>query len=645
MFGFYRIAVCVPVVRVADPDFNAEQIIELAQRGSASCASVMLFPEMAVSSYSLGDLFHNELLLDGVEKAVERIMDGTSSLDAVIAIGAPMQWQGRLFNTALLLQRGKLLGIVPKTHLPNYKEFYEKRHFASGHRIWNAHIDYAGQNHVPFGTDLLFDAGDELRIGMEICEDLWSVVPPSSWQALHSATLLLNLSASNELVGKADYRRGLVQSQSARCVAVYAYASAGVHETTTDTVCGGHCIVAENGSVLLESKRFGRESELCCTDVDMGRIRAARLSESPFGDSVATIDCPEVRFIPMSMPQVPELPQIQRVFARTPFVPSSQSQRIERCKEIFAVQTAGLAKRMEHTHAAKLVIGVSGGLDSTLALLVCVNAMRLLRRPASDVVAITMPGFGTTSRTCSNAVFLCSELGVELRQISIVEACREHFRSIGHDESIHDVTYENVQARERTQILMDVANSVNGLVVGTGDLSEMAMGWSTYNGDHISMYAVNCSIPKTLIRYLVSFVADDSTDAVKKLLLDVLDTPVSPELLPAEANGEILQKTEDILGPYEVHDFYLYHFIKEGATPDKLLFMATRAFPDYQEAKLKEYLKTFLHRFFTQQFKRSCTPDGPKVGTISLSPRGDWRMPSDASSALWENHLGTLCSP
>ena len=639
MFGFYRIAVCVPVVRVADPDFNAEQIIELADRGSKAGASVMLFPELTVSSYSCGDLFHNGLLLDGVEEAVGRILNKTSSLDAIIAIGAPVRREGRLFNTALLMQRGKILGIVPKTHLPNYKEFYEKRHFASGYGIRNAWIDYAGQSHVPFGTDLLFDAGEELRIGMEICEDLWSVVPPSSWQALRSATLLLNLSASNELVGKADYRRNLVQGQSARCVAVYAYASAGVHETTTDTVCGGHCIVAENGSILLESKRFRRESELYLADVDLDRIRAARLSESPFGDSVATSDCPEVRLIPMAMPQVPALPHIQRVFERTPFVPSSQSQRNERCQEIFAIQTAGLAKRMEHTHAAKLVIGVSGGLDSTLALLVCVNAMRLLQRPMSDVVAITMPGFGTTSRTCGNAVLLCRELGVELRQISIVDACREHFRSIGHDENIHDVTYENVQARERTQILMDVANSVNGLVVGTGDLSEMAMGWSTYNGDHISMYAVNCSIPKTLIRYLVSFVADDSTDAVKKLLLDVLDTPVSPELLPAEADGKILQKTEDILGPYEVHDFYLYHFVKEGASPEKLLFMASRAFPDYPEAKLKEYLKTFLRRFFTQQFKRSCTPDGPKVGTVSLSPRGDWRMPSDSSYSLWNKHL------
>ena len=643
MFGFYRIAACVPVTRVADPDFNAEQILELFEKAEDGNASIMLFPELTVSSYSCGDLFQNNLLLDGVEKAVEHICDATSSLDAVMAIGAPVRFQGRLFNAALLLQHGRILGIVPKTHLPNYKEYYEKRHFASGYGLRDAFIDYAGQKHIPFGTDLLFNAGEELRIGMEICEDLWSVVPPSSWQALRSATLLLNLSASNELVGKAAYRRNLVQGQSARCVAVYAYVSAGVHETTTDTVCGGHCLIAENGSVLLDSERFGRENTIHWADVDLDRIRVARLSESPFGDSVATSDVPNFRFVPFDPPPVPKVEQIHRFFDRKPFVPSDDSQRQERCKEIFAIQTAGLAKRMEHTNMKKLVIGVSGGLDSTLALLVCVHAMKLMRRPASDVVAITMPGFGTTDRTSHNAVGLCEALGVELRRISIVEACREHFRSIGHDENNHDVTYENVQARERTQILMDVSNSVGGLVVGTGDLSEVAMGWSTYTGDHISMYAVNCSIPKTLVRHLVSFVADNSSsEDVRNLLYDVMDTPVSPELLPAAEDGTIRQKTEDIIGPYEVHDFYLYHFVKEGATPAKLLFMASRAFPDYPAEKLHDYLKTFLRRFFTQQFKRSCFPDGPKVGTISLSPRGDWRMPSDASWALWKSSLESV---
>ena len=635
MFGFYRIAACVPVVRVADPAFNSEQILKLAEKAAEDCASVLLFPELAVSSYSCGDLFHNSMLLCGVEQAVERICRDTASLDAVLAVGAPVRHRDRLFNAALILQRGKILGIVPKTHLPNYREFYEKRYFSSGYGIRNASVDFAGQTNIPFGTDLLFDAGNDLRIGVEICEDMWSTVPPSSLQALRSATLLLNLSASNELVGKADYRRSLVQGLSARCVAVYAYASAGVHESTTDTVCGGHCLVAENGSVLLDTARFGRDNKFYSVDVDLARICAARLSDSPFSDSAATADVPEFRMVPAVQPQTPSAEQIRRDFDRTPFVPSSNEQRKTRCREIFAIQTAGLAKRVEHTHAKKLVIGISGGLDSTLALLVGVRTMELLQRPVSDIVAVTMPGFGTTDRTYRNAVCLCRALGAELREISIAEACREHFRSIGHDEKVHDVTYENSQARERTQILMDLANSEGGLVVGTGDLSEIAMGWCTYNGDHMSMYAVNCSIPKTLIRYLVAFAADESSENIRELLYDVIDTPVSPELLPADEDGKIRQKTEDIIGPYEMHDFYLYHFLKYGADPAKLLFLASRAFPDIPAEKRKDHLHTFLRRFFTQQFKRNCSTDGPKVGTISLSPRGDWRMPSDASAELW----------
>ena len=640
MFGFYRIASCVPVVRVADPAFNAEQILNVATQAASEQASVLLFPELAVSAYSCGDLFHNGTLLDGVEQAVERICRETAVLGSILAIGAPVRYQNRLFNAALIIQRGKILGIVPKTHLPNYREFYEKRYFSSGCGIRNASVDFAGQTGIPFGTDLLFDAGSDLRIGVEICEDMWSTVPPSSLQALASATLLLNLSASNELVGKADYRRSLVQGLSARCVAVYAYASAGVHESTTDIVCGGHCLVAENGAVLLDSERFQRENAFYFADVDLARISAARLADSPFSDSAATTVLPEFRMVKAEKTPVPEPEKIRRLFARKPFVPASDEQRIARCREIFAIQTAGLAKRVEHTHSKKLVIGISGGLDSTLALLVCVRTMELLKRPSSDIIAITMPGFGTTDRTYNNAVNLCKELGTELREIGIAEACREHFRSIGHDEKVHDVTYENSQARERTQILMDVANSENALVVGTGDLSEIAMGWCTYNGDHMSMYAVNCSIPKTLIRYLVAFVADESSKAVHDLLHDVIDTPVSPELLPADEAGRIKQKTEDIIGPYEVHDFYLYHFFKYGAGPEKLLFLAKRAFEDLPEAKLKDYLNTFLRRFFTQQFKRSCSTDGPKVGTVSLSPRGDWRMPSDASFELWKSLLG-----
>ena len=636
MFGFYRIATCVPVTRVADPAFNAEQILNLAKQAASEQASVLLFPELAVTSYSCGDLFHHAPLLEAAALAVERICRETAALDPILAVGAPVRYQDRLFNAALLIQRGKILGIVPKTHLPNYREFYEKRYFSSGSGIRNASVDFAGQSAIPFGTDLLFDAGPDLRIGAEICEDMWSTVPPSSLQALGSATLLLNLSASDELVGKADYRRSLVRGLSARCVAVYAYASAGVHESTTDTVCGGHCLVAENGAVLLDSERFQRENAFYLTDVDLARIRAARLSDSPYADSTATTAVPEFRLVKAEPVPAPE--KIQRTFARKPFVPASDEQRKARCREIFAIQTAGLAKRVEHTRAKKLVIGISGGLDSTLALLVCSRTMELLKRPASDIVAITMPGFGTTDRTYRNAVELCRSLGAELREIGIAEACRQHFRDIGHDEKVHDVTYENSQARERTQILMDVANSVGGIVVGTGDLSEIAMGWCTYNGDHISMYAVNCSIPKTLIRYLVAFAAKESPKEVRDLLYDVIDTPVSPELLPAE-EGKIRQKTEEIIGPYEIHDFYLYHFLKYGAEPEKLLFLAARAFTDVPQEKLKDQLKTFLRRFFTQQFKRSCSADGPKVGTISLSPRGDWRMPSDASFELWKKSL------
>ena len=640
MFGFYRIAACVPVVRVADPAFNAEQILNVARQAASEHSSVLLFPELAVSAYSCGDLFHNGTLLDGVEQAAERICRETAGLGSILALGAPVRYQNRLFNAALILQRGKILGIVPKTHLPNYREFYEKRYFSSGYGIRNTAVDFAGQTGIPFGTDLLFDAGGDLRIGAEICEDMWSTVPPSSLQSLASATLLLNLSASNELVGKADYRRSLVQGLSARGVAVYAYASAGVHESTTDIVCGGHCIVAENGAVLLDSERFQRENVFYAADVDLARVSAARLGDSPFADSAATTAFPEFTLVKAVQPPVPEPAKIRRTYDRKPFVPASDEQRKVRCREIFAIQTAGLAKRVEHTHAKKLVIGISGGLDSTLALLVSVRTMELLKRPATDIIAITMPGFGTTDRTYHNAVNLCKALGAELREISIAEACREHFRSIGHDEKVHDVTYENSQARERTQILMDVANSENALVVGTGDLSEIAMGWCTYNGDHMSMYAVNCSIPKTLIRYLVAFVADESQKTIRDLLYDVIDTPVSPELLPADEAGRIQQKTEDIIGPYEVHDFYLYHFFKYGAGPEKLLFLAKRAFGDLPEAKLKDHLNTFLRRFFTQQFKRSCSTDGPKVGTVSLSPRGDWRMPSDASFDLWKSLLG-----
>ena len=636
MFGFYRVATCSPVVKVADAEFNTARILELAEKAAAHSASVVLFPELAVTAYSCGDLFHNETLLNAAEHAVSRIAEKSASLPSVFIVGAPVRRQNRLFNAAVVIQHGRLCGIVPKTNLPNYREFYEKRYFSSGYGIRNATADFAGQTEIPFGTDLIFRSESELVFGIEICEDMWSTVPPSSYLALNGATLILNPSASNELVGKADYRRELVRGQSARCVAAYAYVSAGVSESTMDTVCGGHSIAAENGTVLLDSERFSREDALYITDFDLARIQGARLSDSPFANSAEMNPHTDYRILKLGPAPVPELKEIERKVPRLPFVPSSDAARDERCQEIFAIQSAGLAKRIEHTHAEKAVIGISGGLDSTLALLVCVNTMKLIGRTPEDVLAITMPGFGTTGRTYNNAVNLCRLLGVELREIGIKDACMEHFRSIGHDPEDHSVVYENAQARERTQILMDVANQAGGFVVGTGDLSEIAMGWCTYNADHMSMYAVNCSVPKTLIRYLIAYVGDHSEQAVRDILRDIIDTPVSPELLPAADDGTIRQKTEDIIGPYEIHDFFLYHFMKYGASPEKILFLAERAFgKEYPEEKLKTFLKTFIRRFFSQQFKRSCSTDGPKVGTISLSPRGDWRMPSDASPQAW----------
>lgn len=637
MHGFYRIATCVPQLKVADVSYNTDQIISQMRSPEIRDASAVLFPELAVTAYSCGDLFHNTALLDAAESAVRKIGSHCAA-GTLYVIGAPVRKGGRLFNAALVLQDGALLGIVPKSNLPNYREFYEKRYFSSGFGIRKETVDFAGWENVPFGTDLIFDVSSEFRVGIEICEDLWTTIPPSSSLALNGATLLLNPSASNELVGKAEYRKELVRTQSARCVAAYAYVSSGVHESTTDTVCGGHSIIAENGTVLLDSDRFLRSGVIHTADVDLHRISAARLSDSPFSAGVEMAPVRDFRLIRAHA--VPDVRTLNRRIEPRPFVPSDSASRDLRCREIFSIQSAGLAKRIEHTSARKLVLGISGGLDSTLALLVCVHTLKLLNRPPEDVITVTMPGFGTTDRTYNNAVGLCRELGTTLMEISIKDACMEHFRSIGHDPENHNVVYENSQARERTQILLDLANKENGLAVGTGDLSESAMGWCTYNGDHISMYSVNCSVPKTLIRYVIGWVGDNSGEKIRAILQDIIDTPVSPELLPADKDGTIRQKTEDIIGPYEIHDFFLYHFLKYGAAPEKLLFLAESAFAgEYPAEKLKQFLKTFLRRFFGQQFKRSCMPDGPKVGTISLSPRGDWRMPSDASASVWFENL------
>ena len=630
MFGFYRVATAVPRLRVADVPFNTGEIIALIKQGVENKASVLLFPELCITGYTCGDLFHQSYLLGKAEDALSEIVKASNGSNTIIIVGLPVRFDCRVFSAAVVIQNGKIKGIVPKSSLPNYREFYEKRHFSSGWNILAATVDLTGANDIPFGTDLLFSVNRELCIGIEICEDLWSVIPPSCAQALAGATLIANPSASNELVGKAAYRRELVAQQSARCVAAYAYTSSGFWESTTDTVYSGHCLVAENGALLFDSPRFQTESKIYFTDVDLGRIIGTRYCESSFKDNAEKSTS---AFRKIKLKPVDDLTDVKRTLPRHPFVPQEQSEKEESCDEIISIQTHGLTKRLLHTRSRSAVIGVSGGLDSTLALMVTVESMKLIGKSPSDVIAITMPGFGTTGRTYHNACQLAKALGATLREISIKEACLEHFRAIGHDKNNYNVVYENAQARERTQILMDVANQCDGLVIGTGDLSEIALGFCTYNADHMSMYAVNSGVPKTLVRHLVTHIANRSESPVREILNDIAQTPVSPELLPATDDGQIQQKTEEILAPYEIMDFFLYHFIKYGASPEKLLFLATMTFSDYPKTTLHAALQKFIRRFFNQQFKRSCMPDGPKVGSIALSPRADWRMPSD--SAAW----------
>ena len=548
----------------------------------------------------------------------------------LIAVGCPLVHNNVLYNAAFIIFEGKILGIVPKSYIPNYSEFYEKRWFTSAAMLVDETVDLPFQDNIPLGTNLLFTAGD-YKFGIEICEDLWVTIPPSSYLSLLGANIIGNLSASNELVSKKDYRLLLISNQSARCMSSYIYSSAGVHESTTDLLFSGHLIISENGSILKENNRFQRENEVITSCIDVFKLNAERLKNLSYRDAskIVPFKAKNINFNFKST----EIKDFDRYVDKHPFVPSNEHEREERCKEIFNIQSSALAKRLEHTNLKKAVIGISGGLDSTLALLVIVKTFKLLGIDNKNIITITMPGFGTTDRTYNNALTLCRELGTDLREINIVEAALQHFKDIGHDKDIHDVTYENVQARERTQILMDLANKEGGLLIGTGDLSELALGWCTYNGDHMSMYAVNPSIPKTLVRYLVKYVAEkESTEEVSHTLLDILDTPVSPELLPKSEKGDIVQKTEDIVGPYELHDFFLYHFIKHGSSKERIELLAKAAFKDdYSEEEINKWLDKFIYRFFTQQFKRSALPDGPKVGSISLSPRGDWRMPSDAS--------------
>ena len=639
--GFVKVAAVTPEVRVADVAFNVDACVAEASRAcTEDGAAVVVLPELAITGYTCEDLFWQDALLDAAERGLAEFASRTEDLDALLLVGVPVRVNAKLYNCCAVVASGTILGVVPKRHIPTYNEFYEGRHFVPG-TADVVPIDVAGQLDVPFGTSQLFACEElpELVVAAEICEDLWVPEPPSIRHAQAGATLVCNLSASNALVGKADYRRELVRGQSARLVCGYVYASAGAGESTQDLVFSGHDLVAENGRLLAEGAPFGDGRAV--SEIDVRQLAAERRRMSTFltAANAAQLDYHVSRFS-LDVHHV----HLTRWVDPHPFVPSDPARRAERCEDVFAIQAHGLAKRLAHTGSRRAVIGLSGGLDSTLALLVTVRAFDLLALPRTGVVAVTMPGFGTTDRTHDNATKLADALGVELREIGIAAAVRQHFSDIGHDESVHDVTYENSQARERTQILMDVANQEGGLVIGTGDLSELALGWATYNGDHMSMYAVNASVPKTLVRHLVRYVADTCGDGAEKdVLLDVLDTPVSPELLPATGDGQIAQRTEDLVGPYELHDFFLYEVLRHGAGPRKVFRLARHALGDaYDDKTILSWLKVFYRRYFAQQFKRSCLPDGPKVGSAAVSPRGDLRMPSDACATLWLAELEEL---
>lgn len=634
--NFIKVGAACPLTKVADIQFNIENIKKCIEESMAKHCKIIVFPELSITSYTCGDLFTQNHLIEQSIKAIEELAQFSKDKDILIAVGAPLVHKHCLYNCAYILHKGRILGIVPKNFIPNYTEFYEKRWFTEGNGVVEESVDLYFQKEIPFGSNLIFSDGVN-KIAFEICEDLWITIPPSSFLSLGGANIICNLSASNELVSKYEYRRNLVASQSARCMAAYIYSSSGVFESTTDLVFSGHLMISENGSMLKENHRFQRENEVISSIIDIDKLNSERLKNVSFRDSTKTYNF-NVNEIKFSFEDL-NYGEFDRYVEKHPFVPSGEKQRVERCREIFNIQSAALAKRITHTGLNRAVIGISGGLDSTLALLVIIKTFDMLKIPRKNILTITMPGFGTTDRTYNNAVSLCKTLNTTFREINIVDACLQHFKDINHPIENHDITYENVQARERTQILMDLANKEGGLLIGTGDLSELALGWCTYNGDHMSMYSVNCSIPKTLVRYLVNYVAEHEMEKeASNILLDILDTPVSPELLPKDKNGDIVQKTEDIVGPYELHDFFLYYFIRQGATLEKISFLAKVAFKnEYDDATIDRWLDKFVKRFFTQQFKRSALPDGPKVGTISLSPRGDWRMPSDASYNLWLN--------
>ncbi len=640
--GLFRAAVVAPELRVADVRFNLDHTIAALRAAREDGASLVVFPELGLTGYSCGDLFHQHALLDAAEAALVELLPHTRALGVAAVVGLPLRVGGRLFNCAAFVADGRLLGVVPKTHLPNQSEFYEERWFSTAADATVDHTRIAGCD-APFGVDLLFRAANDPSciVGIELCEDLWAVQPPSGALALAGATILVNPSASTEVLGKAQYRRALVVNQSARCLAAYLYAASGPGESTMDVVFGGHSLIAENGSLLAETPRFSFETRMAVADVDLQRITHERMQNHTFARAPGAV---RARIVDFDVHAHANEHDLRRPLSPTPFVPSDPAQRTASCEEIFAIQSTGLAKRLRHTGTKTIAIGISGGLDSTLALLVACRAFDALGLDRAGIHAVTMPGFGTTDRTYTNALGLMRNLGVDMREIPIAPAVRQHFADIGHPESQHDVTYENSQARERTQILMDLANRIGGFVVGTGDLSEAALGWMTFNGDHMSMYHVNAGVPKTLVRYLITWAAESAFGGeTADILRDIVDTPITPELLPLDKDGKLQQQTEDTVGPYVLHDFFLFYVVRYGFAPRKVFFLARHAFAGvYDDAVILKWLRTFYRRFFSQQFKRSAMPDGPKVGSVALSPRGDWRMPSDAASSVWLAELDNI---
>ena len=630
--GYVRVAAAVPAVRVADCGFNSSIIIDMFAEAAKKGVEIIVFPELCVTGYTCGDLFEQSLLLESADRSIGYILENTADSDTVGIIGAPLRHKGSIVNAAIVFCHGRIAGVVPKTYLPNYKEFYEKRWFISAQQLRpDETIEVAGQT-VPMRTNIIFDIA-RARFAVEICEDLWAPIPPSSRHTINGAEIVFNLSADNECVGKHEYLLELIRQQSARCLAGYVFSSCGYGESTTDLVFAGNGIVCETGTQLAHSNRFSLDRQLTVCDIDIDKINNDRRINTTFAESRG-VHADNYLFVQIDSP-APMRTDIMHPIDRTPFVPCGKALD-DRCHEIFNIQTLGLARRVQHAKCQSLVVGISGGLDSTLALIIAVKTCDLLKIDRTSIIGVTMPGFGTTDRTYNNAIKLMQLLGVTIREINIAEACRQHFKDINHNPDVHDVTSENSQARERTQILMDIANQTGGIVVGTGDLSELALGWATYNGDHMSMYGVNASVPKTLVRHLVEWYAKGDPDT-RDILLDILDTPISPELIPADDKGNIAQRTEDLVGPYELHDFFLYNFLRNGYSPRKIYALARKVFfGTYSDDTIRHWLTTFVRRFFNQQFKRSCLPDGPKVG-LSLSPRGDWRMPSDAVAHLWLN--------